>query len=586
MALNLVRNSRVFFTTNVNATSGVINNTAFASTDTFEIQVLDGFTFSQNTNQDTITISEAGTTPVRGQRSFNTSLAPVDFSFSTYIRPALVSSAVTAEEAVLWNALTSTKNIDASGKAFGGTPTVAYTYANGTGTLVLSGLSIATLGMSVDDAVIVSGLSHATAATEKSLNSAAIIKSITPTNGTSVTSITLEYVNPVPGTVSSITASATNSFLYNNAGWASVSLPTASTKLALSTVAGSNKNQLQSFGLLFLIDQVLYAIDNCAMAQVSLDFGLDGIATAAWTGQATAIRKLADGASAGTSAFASNTSSVGAATVGTPTGSASSWSATVTVTAPVASNMAVGNSVTATGTPGAFGTGSVITAITYTNGLVSTFTVSSTTTATAGAITGATATTYAGGGFAAKNTTAGYLTNKLSTVSLTVQNAMLNSSGATVASNGTKYSLALTGGSVTINNNISYITPANLGVVNAPVKYYTGTRAISGSLMAYLKTGGGVGDTGQLLTDMLSASSVTTEPMFTLSLSIGGSSSATTRVDLDMPAVVLSIPTVDVQQVISTAINFTAQGSTPTGATSSVYDLGETNDIAIRYYAT
>ena len=32
---------------------------------------------------------------------------------------------------------------------------------------------------------------------------------------------------------------------------------------------------------------------------------------------------------------------------------------------------------------------------------------------------------------------------------------------------------------------------------------------------------------------------------------------------LEMPAVTFSIPTVDVQQVVSTAINFTAEGYTP-----------------------
>ena len=114
MALNLVRNSKVFFTTNVNASTGVINpasTTAFSNTNTFEIQVLDGFTFSQNANNETVTLNEAGLTPVRGQRSFNTSLAPVDFSFSTYIRPRLNGSVVTAEESVLWNALFSAENI-------------------------------------------------------------------------------------------------------------------------------------------------------------------------------------------------------------------------------------------------------------------------------------------------------------------------------------------------------------------------------------------------------------------------------------------------------------------------------------------
>ena len=89
---NLVRNSRVFFTTNVSASTGVIpehTGTACSTSNTFELQVLDGFSFSQGTQQSVIQISEAGATPVRGQRAFNTQLDPVDFSFSMYVRPFL-----------------------------------------------------------------------------------------------------------------------------------------------------------------------------------------------------------------------------------------------------------------------------------------------------------------------------------------------------------------------------------------------------------------------------------------------------------------------------------------------------------------
>jgi hypothetical protein len=55
---------------------------------------------------------------------------------------------------------------------------------------------------------------------------------------------------------------------------------------------------------------------------------------------------------------------------------------------------------------------------------------------------------------------------------------------------------------------------------------------------------------------------------------------------LDMPSATISIPTVDVQQVVSTAINFTAQGSALSAtADNSVYDLSKSNDITVRYYA-
>jgi len=117
MALNLLRNSRVFFTTNLDS-SGQVATSGHTTSTTREIQVLDGFSFSQNTGQETVTTNEAGVAPIRGQRSFNTSLEPVDWSFSTYVRPKYNEGATTtagpdsddvidAEESVLWGAMSS-----------------------------------------------------------------------------------------------------------------------------------------------------------------------------------------------------------------------------------------------------------------------------------------------------------------------------------------------------------------------------------------------------------------------------------------------------------------------------------------------
>ena len=472
MALNLVRNSRVFFTTNVDSTTGVIQTTGATTSNTFEIQVLDGFTFSQNTNQDTVTISEAGGAPVRGQRAFNTSLAPVDFSFSTYVRPSTAASVVGAEESVLWNALMGTVSQGTAAVTVGGTISGAtYAYASGVGTLTITGTSLTAVGIAVGDVVTVGSISATSpAASITAINAPATVKTI------SGTSITLEYINPT-ATATTITTPASVKFY--KSPWAPVN-----TGFSVVTTAASNSNQLQKFGMLFVVDSVVYAVDNAALNQVSIDFGLDAIATLAWTGQATQLRQITS----------------------TLSGS-----------------------------------------------------------------------TFTGAGFAgtaaAKNTTAGYITNKLSTVSLSLVNAL----GSAAA--GTSYAVALTGGSITINNNISYITPANLGVVNVPVTYYTGTRSITGTMNAYLKTGTGVGSTGQLLADMLAAASSSAEPMVALQIAIGGSAN-TVKVVLDMPSATITIPTVDVQQVVSTAINFTAQGSA-----GSTFDLEKTNDIAVRYYA-
>lgn len=393
MALNLVRNSKVFFTTNLD-TDDKVKATGATSTNTYEIQVLDGFTFSQNTNNEMVMSNEAGSAPVRGQRAFNTSLAPVDFSFSSYLRPSFndTASLVECEESVLWNALSSDKAIGVSG-----------------------------------------------------------------------------------------------------AGW------TAASAQSTLSFANSNVHQLQKFGLIFIVDQVAYAVDNCSLNEVTIDFGLDAIATGAWTGQGTTLRKLGDG--------------IGAA----------------------------GGTFSGTGLAGS-----------YKN----------------------------------KNTTAKFITNKLSTVTLKTVKDLKDLSGTTIAAAAKEYNVALTGGSITISNNITYITPANLGTVNLPAVYYTGQRSITGTINAYLKTGTTGADatsTGTLLADMLNTAASTIEPMFVLSIAIGGATNAV-KVVADIPSAVLSVPTVDVQQIISTAITFTAQGSTGTG-NSTVYDLGATNDLTVKYYA-
>lgn len=486
MALNLVRNSKVFFTTNVNATTGVINPSstqAFSNTNTFELQVQDGFTFSQNLNSEAVTITEAGVTPVRGQRNFNTSLAPVDFSFSTYIRPRNQTTRITAEESVLWNALLSDTAI--------GTPTsltsVTGITVSATGLMTIAGTTITGTLPTVNDYVTISGISSTTpAGYDKFVNS---VGQVLTSAGTG---ITIQLINfpAIAGGITAVSFVTAGTVKYSKAAWSE-----SNATYSQVTTGLSDRNQLQKFGMLFLVDNVLYAVDNCALNQVTIDFGIDQIATAQWTGQATVLRQF-----------------------------------------------------------------------------------SSAVTASAGTFSGGTTNDVGSGGYQAKDTSAAYITNKLSTISLSAVKAI-----GTNISAGDSYTVPLTGGSITINNNITYITPANLGVVNTPVTYYTGTRAISGNLTAYLRTGTST-ETGELLKDMLAETSNAIEPMFKLGINIGGS--GTVHVELDMPSVNIGVPTVDVQQVVSTSIAFTAQGYVPNvTAASNAFDLTKPGDLLVRYYA-
>lgn len=376
MSFNLIRNSRVFFTTNVGTETGVVAASGFDTTNTREIQVLDGFSFSQNTTAETVTLNEAGAAPVRGQRSFNTALEPVDFSMSTYMRPADGGTNITCEESVLWNAMFAT--------------------------------------------------------------------------------------DPIGGT---------------NPAW------TEASSAATLVVANSQSHQLQKFGLIIVIDGVSYIIDNCALDSATVDFGLDAIAMVAWAGKGSLLRQ--------------------------------------------------------------------VTGLTATTGATVTF---------GGGLTG----TAKG-----KNTTAAFIANKLSTV--TVESG-INGSGSV------DYTLAITGGSLTIANNLTYLTPANLGVVNRPFTYFTGTRAISGSLTCYLRAG--ATSSAGLLADMLAGSTTDVNPAFEINIKVGGGTNAT-RVEFELPAAVLTIPSVATEQVVSTTINFTAQGST-----GNAFDIGVANELTVRYLTT
>ena len=483
MALNLLRNSRVFFTTNVNATTGVVNDSGHSATTTYEIQVLEGFSFSQNSNNETITVSEAGVNPNRGQRNFNTSLAPVDFSFSTYIRPYKATN-VTSEDAVLWNALAGANTVNSALTKSGTFTSIAYTTA--TNLLTITGTTMSVTGLVVGDDVVINGIVKAGSGTDaevKALTGPARVASI------AAGSITLNPHNPYTADIATANSTVTGIGFYK-APWSEY------TNQAILGMHNSNLNQLQKFGLYIVADGVTYRVDNAAMAQATIDFGLDGIATVQWTGQATALTQIA-------------------------------------------------NNIT-TATPGTFGGGTVT------------------------------------GSYTQKNTTAPYITNKLSTVTMKTAKAL----GSIAA--GTPYYVALTGGSITINNNINYITPATLGVVNTPATYYTGTRSITGTLNAYLNTGSVAGytggGTGNLLKDMLAAASTVTEPMFAIEIAVGGSANST-RIELQMPSTSLGVPTIDAQSVISTSINFTAAPSALTGvAANDSYDLTRTNDLTVRYY--
>lgn len=171
----------------------------------------------------------------------------------------------------------------------------------------------------------------------------------------------------------------------------------------------------------------------------------------------------------------------------------------------------------------------------------------------------------------------GCIRNKLSTVSL-VGNSNYVYGGT--------YDLALTGGSLTISNNITFLTPESLGVVNQPCGHFTGQLTVSGNMTAYLKSN--TGQTADLMANLLAYanSGVATPTDFDLTLYIGGAPSAigtpwaTPVIQMTMAHTHIVIPQINIEDVVAVDIPFNALGDT-----AGTVDPEATNQLVVNYYA-
>lgn len=488
MSVNLLRNSRVFFTTNVDTADpnkGVVNLVNFSSSNTFEIQVLDDISFSQSTNAETISLNEAGSSPNRSQRSFNTSLNPVEFSFTTYMRPRTdkTNGVITSVSATIPPGLYGPKttvivDAPASGRQAALTPQ----FTNGN----LTGFGIADGG---------TGYSAGPLA-------ATVVDPDTASEGTAVQ---IEVTGVTSGGTNGI-IKCEESVLWNamfaadaiggtNPAWANGSNSTSSVTPATCVLTNSNVHQLQRFGMIITFDQNTYILDDCSLNQAVIDFGIDAIASIQWSGQARKLRRI-------TSPTEDPTTHI--------------WSGSLT------------------------------------------------------------------GTYLPRVTDCPYIANKLTTVTLKSGIGVFGTapSGGSTST----YTLPITGGSITLTNNITYLTPANIGVVNTPFTYFTGSRSITGSLNAYLRTGTSPAkESANLFDDLISQVATDSDPQFYIQVEIGGGSSDT-HVDLEMPACVLQIPTVNSEAVITTTVNFTAQSSATVGG-NNIFNILNNNEIKLKYYS-
>ena len=177
--------------------------------------------------------------------------------------------------------------------------------------------------------------------------------------------------------------------------------------------------------------------------------------------------------------------------------------------------------------------------------------------------------------------TSNYIRQKLT--SLAIAFDLSDSTGAPsgVASDGETqlgadktYNIVLTGGNITIENNLTYLTPETLGSVNQPLGHVMGTRSVSGNFTCYLNN---VADGSMdLLEDLHEASTVITNS-FDMTFSIGGASAP--KVAVAVPNCHLELPTHSIEDVIGVDVNFHALPADLSDATAS----NSANEITVTY---
>ena len=168
--------------------------------------------------------------------------------------------------------------------------------------------------------------------------------------------------------------------------------------------------------------------------------------------------------------------------------------------------------------------------------------------------------------------TGNFIRNRLTQMTITPNTASYTSAQA--AQLESSYSITLTGGNITISNNMTYITPEELGLVNIPIGHVTGNRSFGGNFTCYL-----VDDTtnttesADFWQDVAALSDVVTHD-FDITFSIGGSTGAP-RLAVNFPQSAITIPTHSIEDIISLETEFAALPST----------IDATDEATIAYYA-
>ena len=179
------------------------------------------------------------------------------------------------------------------------------------------------------------------------------------------------------------------------------------------------------------------------------------------------------------------------------------------------------------------------------------------------------------------SSTSNYIRQKLTDLAITFDHSASTGTLGALAvdgSNDVTYNVTLTGGNITIENNLTYLTPETLGSVNTPLGHVMGTRSVSGNFTCYLN------DTANSSLDLferLQESRGVITNAFDLAFSIGGSGN-TPRVTVDIDKAHLELPSHSFDDVVSVDVAFHGLSTDLSCSTAS----NATNEVKLTYVAS
>jgi len=509
----------------------------------WEIPVLDGYSFSQTTNTSEITLAEMESTvgiSRRGRRVFTDSLAPAEWSCSTYIRPfkskinsggGLTTGAVAASDAA---------EVHAVEEVFWASMFGADTYTTGSGFTRASNPA-ASAGTHTSGNVITPAATKTTISIGESNRSAMTAFTIffmidTATSNPLVYRLPEAVVNEA-----SVDFDVDGIATISWSGMAKEVQDISGKVITGITPPASNATGVlgRKDGAAIALGDLFVDTDNALGRQVSLVSVVPG-----GTNVVTTVPAI-DEATTSTKNFIRNRLT----SVGIEAAEGTDKISTIFPGANAAiSGVVVGTDVISTSTAHGFATGDQV----FINGVSGTVELNGThkfvgvvnTTSFKLYDTAANATTN--GATGRFNLAAGW------------------TSGGTVA-NG-KYNLVLTGGSFTLGNNITYLVPEELGAINKPLEHVTGNRSATGAATCYLTLDDGDlsnGTSRQFFNDLVSTGAMSkTVNKFKVTMSVGGAvavgNSTDPALQIIFPTAHIEVPTHSIEDVISLETNFQA----------------------------